>query len=62
MDVTYAIVKVYITECNEVIKGHSYVVIIWLMPAIKVTALLKNQCSEMTGMQAKESIMDVRGR
>ena len=62
MDVTYAIVKVYVTERNHVIKCHSNVITIWQTSAIKVTALLKNLHSEMKGVQEKESIMDVRGR
>ena len=62
MDITYTIVKVYITECNDVIKCHSYVITIWQMSAIKATASLKNLRSEMKGLQEKESIMGVRGR
>ena len=62
MDVTYAICKVYVTERNNVIKSHSNVITIWQTSAIEVIALLKNLCSEMKGVQEKESIMDVRGR
>ena len=62
MDVMYAIVKVYVTDCNDVIKRHSNVIIIWPAPAIKVTALFKNLHSEMKGVQEKESTMGVRGR
>ena len=38
----------------------SNVITIWLMSAIKVTALFKNLCPEMNGVQEKESIMGVR--
>ena len=62
MDVTYAIVKIYITELNDVIKRHSNVITVWWTPAIEVTALLKNLCLEKKGVQEKESIIDVRGR
>ena len=55
MDVMYAIVMVYVTERNDVIKRHSNVITIWQ------TALLKNLRSEMKGVQEKESIMGVRG-
>ena len=61
MDITKAI-KVYITERNDVIKCHSKVITIWRTSAIEVSALLKNLCSEMKGVQEKESIMGVRGR
>ena len=63
MDVTYATVKVYVTERNYIIERHSILVItIWRTSAIEVTALLKNLRSEMKGEQEKESIMGVRGR
>ena len=62
MDVTYTIVKVYVPECNDVIKCHSNVITIWRMSAIEVTVLSKNVHSEMKGVQEKESIMSVRGR
>ena len=62
MDVTYAIVKVYVTERNDVIKRHSYVITICWTPAIEVTALLKNLRPEMKGAQEKESIMGMSGR
>ena len=62
MDVTYAIVKVYVTECNDVIKRHSNVIVIWWTSGIEMTALLKNIHSEMKGVQEKESIIGVRGR
>ena len=54
MDVTFAIVKVYVTERN--------VITIWRTSAIEVTALLKNLFLEMKGMQGKEFIMGVKGR
>ena len=41
MDVTYAIIKVYVTERNDVIKRHSNDFTIWQTSAIEVTALLK---------------------
>ena len=56
--VSYAIIKVYITERNDVIKGH---IIIWRTSAVEVTALFKNLRSEMKGVQEKGSIMGVRG-
>ena len=58
----YAIVKVYVTERNDVIKRHSNVITIWQTSAIEVTALLKNLRSEMKGVQEKKSIMGMRGR
>ena len=48
MDVTHAIVKVYVTDRNDVIKRHSNVL---------VTALVKHLRSEMKGEQEKGSIM-----
>ena len=57
MHVTYAIVKVYVTECNDVIKRHSYGITIWRTSAIEMTTLLKNLRLEMKGMQEKESVM-----
>ena len=62
MYVTCIIDKVYVTECNDVMKRHSNVITIWRTSAIEVTALLKNLRSEMKGVQEKESIMGVRGR
>ena len=62
MDITYAIIKVYITEHNDVIKRHSNVIAILLRSITEVTALLKNLRSEMKGVQEKVSIMGVRGR
>ena len=62
MDVTYVLVKVYVTECNDVIKRNSNVITILRTSAIEVTALFKNLRSEMKGVQEKESVMDVRGR
>ena len=63
MDVTYAIVKVYVTDHNDVIKCHSNIITtIWWTSAIKVTVLLKTVRSEMKGVQEKEFIMGVRGR
>ena len=62
MDVMYAFIKAYITECNDVIKRHSNVVTIWHMSAIKVTALLKNLHSEMKGVQEKRTYHGCEGR
>ena len=62
MDVTDVIVKVYVTERNDVIKLHSNVITIWWTSAIEMTALLKNLCSEMKGFQEKEFVMGVRDR
>ena len=61
MDVTYAIVKVYITIRNDVIKRHSNVITIWRTSGIEVTALLKKSTSEMKGVQEKEFIISVSG-
>ena len=61
MDVTYPIVKDYVTERNDDIKRHSDVTI-WRTSAIVVSALLKTLRSEMKGMQEKESVMGVMGR
>ena len=46
MSVAYAIVTVYVTERNDVIKRHNNVITIWLTSAIEVTALLENLRSE----------------
>ena len=46
MDVTCAIVKVYVTGCDDVIKPHSSFITIWQTSVIEVTALLKNLKSE----------------
>ena len=62
MVITYVIINVYVTERNDVIKRHSYVITIWLTSAIGVTALLNNLRSEMKGVHEKESIIGVRGR
>ena len=62
MDITYSIIKDYVTEHNDVIKRNSNVITICQMSAIQVTALSKNLGSGMKGVQEKESIMAVRGR
>ena len=62
MAVTYTIVKVYVTEHNDIIKCHSNVITIWQTSAIKVTALLKHLHSEMKGVQEKESTIGEMGR
>ena len=41
MDLKYAIIKVYVTERNDVIKSHSNSITIWWTSATEVTALLK---------------------
>ena len=41
MDVMYTIVKVFVTERNDVIERHSNVITIWRTSAIEVTVLLK---------------------
>ena len=61
MDIMYAIIKVYLTECNDVIKWESNVITIWRTSAIEVTALLKKS-TFMKGVQEKKSIMGVRDR
>ena len=57
-----AIVKVYVTEHNDIIKHYSNVTTIWQMSANQVTALLINLNSEMKGVQEKESFMGVKGK
>ena len=41
MDASYAIVKVDVTEHNDVTKSHSNIITMWRTSAIEVTALLK---------------------
>ena len=55
MNVTYAIIKVYVTE------HHANVISIWRM-STSSDCIIKNLCSEMKGVQEKESIMGMRGR
>ena len=43
MDVMYAIVQVYLTERNDVIKHDSNYITIWRTSVIEVTALLKKK-------------------
>ena len=62
MDVTEAVLKVNVTERNDVIKRHSNVITILRTSATHVTALFKNLRSEIKGVQEKESNMVVRGR
>ena len=63
MDIKYAIVKLYVTERNDIIKRHSNAIRIWRNSAIKVIELLKEKMrSEMNNMQEKGSIMGVRDR
>ena len=62
-DVTYAIVKVDVSEPNGVIKH--YLILSEYAANLQSKygkCIIKNPCSEMKGMQEKESIMDVRGR
>ena len=54
MDVTYAIIEVYVTIHNDVIKRNSTDITIWRTSAVKLTALSKNIRSEMKDVQAKE--------
>ena len=54
---TYAIIKVYVTERNDIIKRHNDVITIWWTSAIEVTALLK--VLDMKGGQEKKSIIDM---
>ena len=62
LHVTDEIVKVYVTESNDVIKCHSNVFTIWRTSTIEVTALWIYLRSEMNSMQEKESIMGVSCR
>ena len=62
MDVTYAIVKVNVTERHDVINRHSNAITIWRTSSIEVTALFKSLRSEMKGVQEKESITGMRSR
>ena len=54
MEVTYATIKVYITERNDVIERHTNVITIWGTSKIKVSAFLQNLRSEMKGVQEKD--------
>ena len=55
MDVTYAIIKVYVTERNDVIKRHRFVITIRRKSAIEMTAFFKkNLRSEINGVQKKK--------
>ena len=62
MDVTYAIVKFYVTERNDVIKRHSIVITIWWTSTVEVTALLKYLGSEMKSVQEKRIHYECDGR
>ena len=53
MYVTYVIVKIYVTERNDIVKRYSNVITVWRTSAIEVTALLKHLCSEMKGVQKR---------
>ena len=53
MDVTRAIIKVYVTDRNDVIKRYSNVITIWRTSAIEMTALLKSLRSEMKDVHKK---------
>ena len=61
MDFNYAIVNVYITERNDVIKRHSNAITISRTSAIESTAISETS-SEIKGVQEKDSIFGVRGR
>ena len=60
MDVTNAIVKVYVTERTDVIIRHSNGITIWQTSSMEMTALLKKLHSVMKNVQEKESVMGVR--
>ena len=62
MDFTYAIVKVYVTERNDVIKRHSNVITVWQASVIWVTALLEKSTFRNKRCEEKESITGVRSR
>ena len=62
MDVTFAIVKVYVTERNDVIKRHRNAITIWRTSAIEVTALLKNSTLRNERCARKRIYHGVRGR
>ena len=56
MDVTYAIIKVYVIERNDIIESHSNFITIWQTSAIEVTALLKNLHSQTVILGTEFSI------
>ena len=60
MDVTYATVKICVTECNDVMKRHSHLNMVDV--SNRSDCIIKNLRSEMEGVQEKESIMGVSGR
>ena len=62
MGVTNAIVKVYVTEPDDVLRRHSNIITILRRTAVKVTALSKNLLSHIKGVQENNSIMCVRDR
>ena len=53
MDVTFAIVEVYVTERNDDMERNSNVITMWRTSAIELTAVLNNLRSEMKGVQEK---------
>ena len=62
MDVTYNIVKVYVTECNDVIKKNpQYCYHNRADVSNRSECIMKNLSPEMKSVQEKESIMGVRG-
>ena len=61
MDVTYASVKVYVTESKDVIKHHSNVIIMWRTSAIETTALLKKIYVQKGTVCKKTSLSKVWG-
>ena len=58
----YAIVKVNVTEHNDVIKRHTNVITILRISATEVTALSQNIRPEMKGIREKKYFIGVRGR
>ena len=58
----YDIVKVDVTERNDVTKCHAIVIRIWRTSAFEVTALSKTHFQKMKSMLEKESIVGVRER
>ena len=62
MDVTYATVKVYVTERIYIIERHSILVItIWRTSAIEVTALLKKIYAQKWKVSKKKNLSWVWG-
>ena len=58
MNVTYAIVKVYIIERNDVIKCHSNVITIWRTSATEMTTLLNQSTDSPKSLLACKVLME----